>query len=70
MFLHYYENHNYESRQLKQFHIPLCQTDLTKTTIKYQGPLIWNDISTNVEVNCSIGTFKKRAKTFFAGDCV
>ena len=70
MFVHNYEIHNYETRQLKQFHIPMCHTNLTKMFIKYQGPLIWNDISSNVVANCSIGTFKKRAKTYFAGDYV
>ena len=70
MFVHNYEIHNYEARQLKQFHIPMCHINLTKMSIKYQGPLIWNDISSNVEVNCSIGAFKKRAKTYFAGDYV
>ena len=70
MFLHNHEIHDYETRQLKQFHILLCHTNITKMFIKYQGPLIWNDISSNVEVSCSIGTFKKRAKTYFAGDYV
>ena len=57
-------------KQLKQFRIPMCHTNLTKMSIKYQGPLIWNDVSSNVDVNCSVGTFKKRAKTHFAGDYV
>ena len=48
----------------------MCHTNLKKMSIKYQEPLIWNDISSNVVVNCSIGTFKKRAKTYFAGDIV
>ena len=67
MFVHNYEIHNYETRQLKQFHILMCHTNITKMAIKYQGTLIWNDISSKVEVNCSVGTFKKRAKTYFAG---
>ena len=70
MFIHNYENHNYETRQLKQFHILMCHANLTNISIKYQGPLVWNDISSNVDVNCCIGTFKKRAKTYFAGDYV
>ena len=70
MFLHNYEIHDYETRQLKQFHIPMCHTNLTKMSIKYQGPLIRNDISSNVDVDCSIGTSKKRAKLYFAGDYV
>ena len=62
MFVHNYEINNYETRQLKQFHIPMCHTNLTKMFIKYQGPVIWNDISSNVEVNCFIGTFKNVQK--------
>ena len=37
-------------------------------SMKYQGPLIWNDISSNVDVDCCPGTFKKRAKIHFAAD--
>ena len=70
MFVHNPEIHNCEIRQVKQFHIPMCHTNLTKMSVEYQRPLIWNDISSNVEVNCSIGTFKKCAKTYFAGDYV
>ena len=50
MFVYNYEIHIYETTQLKQFHIPMCHTNLTKMSIKYEGPLIWNDISSNVEL--------------------
>ena len=64
MFVHNYEIHNYETRQLKHFHLPPCRTNFSKMSIEYQGPIIWNEISSNVDIDCSIGTFKKRAKMY------
>ena len=64
MFVHHHEIHNYETRQLLQLHIPMFHTNLIKMSIEYQGPLIWNEISSNIDVTCSIGTFKKRASLF------
>ena len=70
MFVQNYEIHNYETRQLKHFHVPPCRTNLSKMSIKYQGPIIWNEISSNVDIDCSIDTFKKRAKMYINGDHV
>ena len=39
LFVHNYEIHNYETRQLKHFHLPPCRTNLSKMSIKYQGPI-------------------------------
>ena len=62
--------HNYETRRLKHFHLPPCRTNLSKMSIKYQGPIIGNEIASNVDVDCSIGIFKKRAKVYINGDHV
>ena len=70
MFVHNYEIHDYETRQLKHFHLPPCRTNFSNMSIKYQGPIIWNEISSNVDIDCSIGTFKKRAKMYINGDHV
>ena len=69
MFVQNYEMHNYETRQLKHV-LPPCRINLSKMSIKYQGPIIWNEISSNVDIDCSIGTFKKRAKMYINGDHV
>ena len=70
IFVHNYEIHYYETRQLKHFHLSLCRTNLSKMSINYQGPIIWNEISSNVDIDCSIGTCKKRTKMYINGDHV
>ena len=45
LFVHNYEVHNYETRQLKHSHLPPCRTNLSKMSIKYQGPIICNETS-------------------------
>ena len=70
MFVLNHEIHKYETRQSDHFHIPTCRTNLSRMSIKYQGPIIWNEISSNIDIDCSIGTFKKRAKRYISGDHV
>ena len=70
MFVYNHEIHKYETRQSDHFHIPTCRTNLSKMSIKYQGPIIWNELSSNIDIDCSIGTFKKRAKRYISGDHV
>ena len=70
MFVYNHEIHKYETRQSYHFHIPTCRTNLSKMSIKYQGPVIWNELSANIDIDCSIGTFKKRAKRYISGDHV
>ena len=67
MFVYNHEIHKYETRQSDHFHIPTCRTNLSKMSIKYQGPIIWNELSSNIDIDCSIGTFKKRAKRYISG---
>ena len=70
MFVHNHEIHQYETRQSGHSHTPTCRTNLSKMSIKYQGLIIWNDISSNLDIDCSIGAFKKRANWYISGDYV
>ena len=65
MFVHNHEIHNYEARQSDHFHIPKCRTNLSKMSIKYQGPIIWNEIYSNIDIDCSVGIFKETRKKVY-----
>ena len=69
MFVHNNEIHDYETRQTKHYHIPICRTNLMMMSIKYQGPVIWNDLYSNINVDCSIGTLKKTCEILSCQNC-
>ena len=48
------------TRNSNKFKIPFCKTEIYKSSIKIQGPKIWNKIESFVDCNCSLHTFKKR----------
>lgn len=48
------------TRNSQKFYIPFCKTEAYKTSIKIQGPKIWNEIENVIDYNCSLFTFKKR----------
>ena len=56
--------HQHSTRQANHLHIPLCKTNRSKFLIKYQGPVIWNKLSSFIDIHCSIGIFKKRVKSY------
>ena len=41
---------------------PKCKTTRSQHTIKFHGAKIWNTILEEINVNCAIGTFKKRLR--------
>jgi len=45
--------------------VSLCQTELYKKTIEYQGPTIWNRYE-NVNHQCSLQAFKKQMKRYLS----
>ena len=58
-FTYNYTIHEHNTRSAQHLHIPLCVSNLTKTGIRYQGPIIWNNIL-KAEINpmCSEASFK------------
>ena len=64
MFIVNSDVHGYRTRQASHFHIPHCKTNISKMFIKYQGSVSWNNLSSCIDVNCSIGVFKNRVKQF------
>ena len=66
MFTHNNEIHSHNTRQSEHIHLPLCRSNLTKKSMKYLGPKIWNKFIANIDVYCCIGTFKKLVKTYIS----
>ena len=52
---------NYGHNNAK-FHLPLANTNLFKRDIVYQGPKLWNSMSTNIKNKVSVPTFKTALK--------
>ena len=58
--------HNYGTRQAHHYHLPLCRTNLIKMSSTFQGPQIWNELVSNIDVDCAVSTFKSRLKIYIA----
>ena len=54
--------HTYATRLSKHFHVPACRTNISKMSLRYQGSVFWNKLLVCIDIECSIGTFKKRVK--------
>ena len=54
--------HSYGTRQLMELHLPLPKTDLFKRSVGFQGAKIWNKVLKQIDINCSLCTFKYRIK--------
>ena len=58
--------HSYSTRSAnnQNFHLPLVHSNLGKTALTYQGPIIWNSVPNNIK-NSSIYQFKFLLKKHF-----
>ena len=56
--------HNYGTRQAHHYHLPLCRTNLMKMSLTFQGPQIWNELVSYIDVDCAVSTFKSRLKIY------
>ena len=54
--------HNHNTRSSTKFHIPLIRTKVSKLSIFYKGPTIWNNLNNNIISSPSLNTFKRRLK--------
>ena len=55
--------HNYPTRHSHLLRIPLVKTKLAENFITKTGVHIWNRITTTMDTNVKLGTFKKTYKT-------
>ena len=58
--------HNYLTRQRSQLHPPRFSSNLSKTFLRYQGVILWNNIlrSNIVDENAKPSSFKKSLKNY------
>ena len=56
--------HNYETRQLNQFHVPFARTNYMLRSISVEGVRIWNMLSDRINHDCSYLSFKISLKKY------
>ena len=54
--------HAYNTRNKDKFHLPLMRKQVTKLSIFYEGPLLWNTIPDHVIKSKSLNQFKRKYK--------
>ena len=58
------ELHKHDTRQKSHYHPPLFRTNLGKSSLRYVGALLWNDIlNSNIDPNVSNLIFSRNLKT-------
>ena len=57
-----YDIHNHNTRSSTKFHIPLIRTNVSKLSIFYKGPSIWNNLNNNIISSPSLNIFKRRLR--------
>jgi hypothetical protein len=68
MFTHNVAIHNYNTRQCHGLHMPKVKSNIAKRCLCYEGPAIWNSILNDIDVNCSMYTFKANLKKHILND--
>jgi hypothetical protein len=56
--------HSYQTRQSGLYHIPNYKNDKCQSSIRYQGPCIWNSIPEYIQCMPSMDSFKFHIKRF------
>ena len=56
--------HSYNTRNNSNFHPPLFRTELSKTSIFYQGPILWNNLSPSLKNSVTARKFRNNYKCY------
>ena len=64
MFTRNEDMHNYFTRQSDKLHVPVCKLSAVYRTMKYEGVSFWNFMSTKINKNCIMNTYKHNLKTY------
>ena len=54
--------HNYQTRIVNNFNIPLVRLAVAQKSIFFQGPKIWNNLPLEIRTSLSYNIFKRRFK--------
>ena len=64
MFMTNSQVHKYDTRTAGNYCVHSCRTNIKKFTIPYQGPRVWNCLSTSITNLSSFPTFKNKVLEF------
>ena len=56
--------HNYNTRSAADYHVPLIRTKVSKESLFYKGPIIFNNLAIDIRKSSSLCTFKRKCKLF------
>ena len=54
--------HEYGTRKKDDLKLPYCRTNLRQNTICFQGPKLWNNLSSDIKQTGSLNIFKQGVK--------
>ena len=55
--------HNNNTRNSKAFYVPTCKTNFRKFSVNYQGPILFNTLSSDIRNSSSILIFQAKLKS-------
>ena len=64
LFIRNSDIHDYETRQMNQFHVPVARTNYMSRSISVKGVKIWNNLSNKINHDCSFLSFKISLKKY------
>ena len=56
------DHHSYLTRQASQYHLSHSRTQLSKTSITFEGPKLWNSLDKSLQGSKTTFTFKTNFK--------
>ena len=56
--------HNYNTRNAKNFHLPKIRTNVSRNSIFYKGPVVWNSIHNSIKDKPTLNSFKSSYKSY------
>ena len=67
MFLLNCDIHSHNTRNKNSFRLPYCKTNVRKFSLRFQGPKIFNSLSSEIHNASSTALFNSKLKSFFLG---
>ena len=61
-FIYRHSINNYSCRNSHELYIPFYRYEVSRASLGYQGPQIWNGLSKNLQESPSLVTFKRKLK--------
>ena len=64
IFLYNASFHNYDTRFSQNIHLPLLKCAVSRKTIKYTGPKLWNEMPLEIRQSPTLKSFKRRYRDY------